>query len=59
MKIHWQKLWVKIIFWLGAEILLTSIRLDNLADYSEFLSQQKEMASIFQADPTLTVNFVD
>ncbi len=46
MKIQWQKLWVKIILWLGAEILLTLIGLDNLADYSEFLCQQKEVASI-------------
>ncbi|MDJ0596771.1 MAG: hypothetical protein QNJ72_43550 [Pleurocapsa sp. MO_226.B13] len=57
MKIQWQKLWVKIIFWLGAEILLNLIRLDDLADYSEFLGQQKEMASIEKAYPTLTVNF--
>ena len=43
MKIQWKKLWVKIILWLGAEIVLTSIGLDNLADYSEFLGEQKEV----------------
>ncbi len=59
MKIQWKKLWGKIIFWLGAEIVLTLIGLDDLADYSEFLGQQKEVASIEQAYPTLTVNFVN
>ncbi len=59
MKIQWKKLWGKIIFWLGAEIVLTLIGLDDLADYSEFLGQQKEVASIEQAYLTLTVNFVN
>ncbi|MDJ0568529.1 MAG: hypothetical protein QNJ53_05735 [Pleurocapsa sp. MO_192.B19] len=58
MKIQWKKLWVKTLLWLGAEILLTSIGLDDLADYSEFLCQQKEVASIEKAYPTLTVHFV-
>ena len=58
MKIQWQKLWFKIILWLGAEILLTSIGLDDLADYSEFLCQQQEMALMGKAYPTLTVNFI-
>ena len=56
MKIQWKKLWVKIIIWLGAEILLTAIGLDDLADYSEFLGHQKEIASLFKAHPTLIVN---
>ena len=58
MKIKWQKLWIKIILWLGAEILLTAIGLDDLADYNEFLYKQKEVVSIVTAYPTLTVNFV-
>ena len=58
MKIQWQKLWFKIILWLGAEILLTLIGLDDLADYSEFLCQQQEMALMGKAHPTLTVNFI-
>ena len=53
MKVQWQKLWVKTILWLGAEILLTLIGLDDLADYSEFLFQQKEVGSIGQAYPVL------
>ena len=58
MKIKWQKLWVKTILWLGTEILFTLIGLDDLADYSEFLCQQQEVASMRKAYPTLTVNFV-
>ncbi len=46
MKVQWHKLWIKVFLWLGVEILLTLIGLDELADYSEFLCQHKEMASI-------------
>lgn len=58
MKIKWKKLWLKIIIWLGAEILLTAIGLDDLADYSEFLGHQKEVASSIKIYPTLMVNFI-
>ncbi len=58
MKIKWQKLWVKTILWLGTEILLTLMGLDDLADYGEFLYEQKEVASMRKAYPTLTVNFI-
>ena len=58
MKVQWHKLWIKTILWLGTEILLTFIGLDDLADYSEFLCQQQELASRGKAYPTLTVNCV-
>ena len=58
MIVLWRKLYIKIILWLGAEILLTLIGLDDLADYGEFLYGQKEVASLTIAYPTLTVNFV-
>ncbi|MDJ0591574.1 MAG: hypothetical protein QNJ72_16500 [Pleurocapsa sp. MO_226.B13] len=58
MEIKWKKLGIKIIFWLGTEIWLTSIGLDDLADYSEFLGQEKEITARLRAYPTLTVNFV-
>ena len=58
MKIKWQKLWVKTILWLGVEIILTLMGLDDLADYSEFLYELKEVASMEKTVPTLTVNFV-
>ena len=37
MKIHWRKLLFSLIFWFVAEICLTVIGLDDLADYSEFM----------------------
>ncbi|WP_144875014.1 hypothetical protein [Hyella patelloides] len=37
MKVKWSQLVLKIIVWLFAEIYLTALGLDNLADYSEFI----------------------
>ncbi|MDJ0702980.1 MAG: hypothetical protein QNJ46_06835 [Leptolyngbyaceae cyanobacterium MO_188.B28] len=37
MRIHWKKLLAKTLVWVVAEILLTLLGLDNLADYSEFI----------------------
>jgi hypothetical protein len=39
MQVDWNKLLVKIAVWLAAEIVLNFLGLDNLADYSEFLSE--------------------
>ena len=43
MNTHWQKLLVKIAIWLIIEILLTVLGIDDLADYSEFISEQKSI----------------
>ena len=40
MKILWKKTWLKATTWLVAEILLSLIGLDNLADYSEYLFEK-------------------
>jgi preprotein translocase subunit SecG len=37
MQTQWQKILVKITFWLIVEIILNLFGLDNLADYSEFV----------------------
>jgi hypothetical protein len=37
MKINWQKLIMKIFFWLVLEFVFNLINIDKLADYSEFL----------------------
>ncbi len=37
MQVQWKKLLAKTIVWLAAEILLSFLGLDNLADYGEFL----------------------
>ena len=41
MKIQWQKLVVKIFFWLLVEVVFSLIGIDDLADYSEFLLMPK------------------
>jgi hypothetical protein len=43
MKTQWNKLWVKTISWLVIEIILNLLRLDNLADYSEFIFGKEVM----------------
>ncbi len=43
MKMQWKRLWVKATIWLVTEIILNTLGLDNLADYSEFLFE-KELA---------------
>ncbi|GAB4241947.1 MAG: hypothetical protein Kow0049_30950 [Stanieria sp.] len=46
IQIYWQKLLIKIFFWLVAEIILNLIGIDNLADYSEFIFAPKTMIQI-------------
>ena len=41
MGIHWPKLLMKTAIWLFAEIALTCLGLDDLADYSEFVTQYR------------------
>jgi hypothetical protein len=41
MKTHWQKILIKITCWLIVEIILNLLGLDNLADYSEFVFEDK------------------
>ena len=46
MNLCWQKLLVKILFWLVAEILLNLVGIDDLADYSEFIDEKNFSAQI-------------
>ena len=43
MNIQWQSLILKIIFWLAAEVALTLVGLDEIADFSEFLASSKDL----------------
>lgn len=40
MDVRWKTLITKLTVWLVAEIILSLLGLDNLADYSEFLEDQ-------------------
>lgn len=46
MKVHWNKLVVRVAIWVVGEILLGLIGLDTLADYSEFFSEHQENVPI-------------
>jgi hypothetical protein len=41
MKINWQKLIIKLFFWLLVETLFNLIGIDALVDYSEFVLMPK------------------
>ncbi|MEM1281661.1 MAG: hypothetical protein AAGG53_16935 [Cyanobacteria bacterium P01_H01_bin.152] len=36
MQVRWKRLLLQSILWLSAEVILTSIGLDDLADYGEY-----------------------
>ena len=46
MQIRWKKLLSKTLIWLVAEILLNSIGLDTLADYSEFVFDKNALVHL-------------
>ena len=46
MQVKWRELLLKTSIWLTAEIILSLIGLDNLADYSEFIFQHRVMTHI-------------
>ena len=41
MKVRWPKLFLRTVVWLGAEMALTFLGVDDLADYSEFVFQNR------------------
>ena len=53
MKVKWSELFIKIVVWLSAEIFLTALGLDNLADYSEFVFQYRALIQIAQTSTPL------
>ena len=46
MRIKWHTLLTKTLIWLASEIILNSIGLDTLADYSEFVFERNTIAHI-------------
>ena len=44
MRCNWKVLIVKTSFWLMSEVVLGICGTDDLADYSEFLGAQQELA---------------
>ncbi|MDJ0576530.1 MAG: hypothetical protein QNJ65_15355 [Xenococcaceae cyanobacterium MO_234.B1] len=46
MKVKWKALLTKTLIWLLAEILLDTMGLDTLADYSEFVFDKNAIVYI-------------
>ncbi len=51
---YWKKIMTKATIWLAAEILLTVVGLDNLADYSEFIFE-RELAGGVEIATTMSI----
>ena len=47
--LRWRKLLFNLSIWLTAEIVLTVLGLDNLADYGEFFIQSNAADSLNEA----------
>ncbi len=54
-KVRWKKLLVESSIWLIAEIILNLIGIDDLADYSEFLLENKYVARINRVTTTFVI----
>ena len=52
--LNWKKLLLNLSIWLTAEIILTVLGLDNLADYGEFIIQSNAAISLNDAVAALT-----
>ena len=48
--VNWRKLLTGIAIWLAAEICLSSLGLDDLADYSEFLFDRRAIVLLRDFD---------
>jgi hypothetical protein len=60
MKIKWKKLITKFTVWIVAEVLLNSMGLDTLADYSEFFFEHqgyRDSSLQFVSDQRCTNDF--
>lgn len=46
MKVKWSKLIKSLTIWLASEILLNSLGVDSLADYSEFFYERYTVINV-------------
>lgn len=54
MRIKWATLLFKMTVWLGAELTLTVLGFDDLADYGEFIFKGRD-ASLLATNPITLV----
>jgi hypothetical protein len=43
-----KQLWVELLIWVAAEVVLNLVGLDNLADYGEFILDTRAKVAITQ-----------
>lgn len=55
MNVRWRKLFVKISFWLASEIVLNFLGIDDLADYSEFIFENKHFSEKMASGCTISL----
>ncbi len=55
-QVRWPKLLVRTVVWLGAKIALTCLGLDDLADYSEFIFQDRSGVPATEISISLTTS---
>jgi hypothetical protein len=53
MQVKWSKMVIKLTVWLTAEILLSLVGLDNLADYGEFIASDQAISQRYRPTQTL------
>lgn len=56
MKIKWTALVFNLLIWLALEITLTFLGFDDLADYGEFILENKKSYFSLLAEPNFTGN---
>lgn len=54
MKIQWTKLIFKTVIWFATELTLTCLGLDDLADYTEFVFQNRGDLTIAVSSSDIT-----
>ena len=55
MSVTLRTLLTKLLFWLAAEIILSLVGLDNLADYSEFITNQTTGSGLNSAGSSISL----
>lgn len=56
INVNWRKLLLKGSLWLSLEVAFSSIGIDYLIDYSEYIFQQNQISLIGVVSETVTIS---
>jgi hypothetical protein len=56
INVNWRKLLLKGSLWLSLEVAFSSIGIDYLIDYSEYIFQQNQISFIGVVSETVTIS---